>query len=91
MKLFNPLAAYFEYRLRCKELDLQKSQIPYQALVTAVQSQSEVLNKWMDSFKVTELPTTSVQRDKDEFEREQGLDRIGVSADEIQSMFPQGL
>ncbi len=52
-------------------MKLDSSNKPYEVLAGAVQSQSDFIKEYFGSFKVTELPTSTVVRDSDEWEQEQ--------------------
>ena len=75
LDLFN---AWRNYRLDRLRLKLDARNKPYDTVADigrqfmAMQAdQTKVLQTWMDSFKITELPKSTVVRDADEFSEEQ--------------------
>lgn len=75
--MFNPFTWYSEYRLRRLQMQLEAAQAPYKALQASIDSHERFLKQWLDSFKVAELPSTTVTRDGDVWAAEQ--DRLRES------------
>lgn len=80
--MFNPFVWYQQYKLERLRLQLEAQNKPYDTLAavvdklsTAQQEQTKVLQEWMQGFKVTEVPTSSVMRDIDEWRLEQDRER----------------
>lgn len=69
--MFNIFSWYSDYKLRKLQLKLDAANKPYEVMAGAVAAQSEFLKAYFNSFKVTELPTSSIIRDEDEYEAEQ--------------------
>lgn len=68
-----PWRAYTEYQLAKLRIQAEAQAAPMKAMsemvqtmATAMTQNAEVLKTWLDGFKVTELPSSSVVRDEDE-------------------------
>ncbi len=64
-----------EYRLKRLQIKLDATNRPYEILASAVASQADMVTRYFDSFKTTEIPTSHTIRDEDEYNAE--IERSG--------------
>lgn len=64
-----------DHRERMARIKAEAAAVPFNAMVQAVESQSQILKEWLEGFKSTEIPTRSIVREEDEFNAEQDRQR----------------
>lgn len=65
-----------DHRERMARIKAEAAAVPFNAMVQAVESQSQILKEWLEGFKSTEIPTRSIVREEDEFNAEQDRARL---------------
>jgi hypothetical protein len=77
---------YRDYKLAQLKMKLEAANKPYDALLgvvdklsTAQNEQTKVLQEWMSGFKTTDIPSSTIMRDADEYQQEQ--DRLRSDGD----------
>jgi hypothetical protein len=96
-----PWRAWTEYQLAKLRIQAEAQSAPMLAMASMVQTMAgamtqnaEVLQTWLNGFKVTELPSTSNVRDSDEVAAERarvgidmpGLGSIGLTPSQAQAL-----
>lgn len=74
--MWNPFKAWMDHRERMARIKAEAAAVPFNAMVQAVESQSQILKEWLEGFKSTEVSTRHIVRDQDEFDAEQDRERI---------------
>jgi hypothetical protein len=77
--MFNPFKWWSDYRLERLKLKLNAQNKPFELMSEAIRSQASFLQQWLDNFKVTDLPASTIIRDQDEYIEEQARERFGTS------------
>lgn len=60
-----------DYQLKKLELKLQAQNRPFELMAQAISAQSKFLEDWLGNFKTTDIPTSTIVRDADEYYAEQ--------------------
>ena len=76
---------YQQYRISIIDARTKQENRQFELMKEMVEKQSSFMNKWLESFNITELPSSSVVRDLDQWREEQ--DR----GDDPASELPPGL
>ena len=73
--LFRMLDWWKQYKLDMIAAQSKAENAHYDAMVQVVAKQNDFITRWLDQFKMTDVPTSTVVRDVDEWQAEQ--DREG--------------
>jgi hypothetical protein len=69
--LYKLLNWYKQYKLDLIAAEAAAANKPFEAVMAVAQQQSQFMEKWLDSWKGTEVPSSTVVRDLDEWHAEQ--------------------
>lgn len=62
---------YKQYRLDLIAAETKRDNRQFELMAEVVDKQSSFMNKWLESFQITDLPTATVTRDLDQWRAEQ--------------------
>lgn len=74
---------YKQYRLDLIAAKTKQQNRQFELMAEVVDKQSSFMNKWLESFNITDLPASTVVRDIDQWRAEQDRDRFGDTTNEL--------